>query len=140
MKKNVFYAFVALAGFGLASCSSPAKMAKYPDLVTVSCNPVVLEVVADVINATYTLSFAEGYFHPKAILEVVPVLVHKNGEEIAPTFHLQGTKILDNHIVVGYDGAGGSHAIQFPYKPGMEASHLELRATVMDKKMARYRQ
>jgi len=139
MKKNVFCAIVlALAGLGLASCSSPAKMAKQPELVTVSCNPVVLEVVADVINATYTLTFAEGYFHPKAILEVVPVLVYKSGEEAAPIFKLQGTKVLDNSIVVGYDGKGGSHAIQFAYKPGMEASHLELRLTVMDTKMNRF--
>jgi len=139
MKKNLFCAILlALAGLGLASCSSPAKMAKHPDLVTVSCNPVVLEVVADVINATYTLTFAEGYFHPKAILEVVPVLVHKNGEEIAPIFNLQGTKILDNHIVIPYAETGASHAIQFPYQPGMEASHLELRVTVMDKKLNRF--
>jgi len=139
MKKNAFYALLlAFAGFGLASCSSPAKMAKNPELVTVSCTPEVLEVVADVINATYTVSFAEGYFHPKAILEIVPVLVYDGGEEVAPTLNLQGEKILDNYKVIPVAGASAAHAIQFAFVPGMENSHLELRLTVMDTKENRY--
>ena len=139
MRKNVFGALlIALTGFGLASCSSPAKMVKSPDLVTVSCTPQILEVVADVINATYTVSFAQGYFHPKAIVEVVPVLVYKGAEEVAPILNFQGAKILDNHIVIPVSGGKGSQSIQFAYKPGMETSKLELRLTVIDKKGNRY--
>jgi len=134
MKKNVFYALLAFAGLGLAACSGPAKMVKQPEMVTVSCNPVVLEVVADAITAAYTVTFAQGYFHPKAILEIVPVLVYKNGEEAAPILNLQGEKILDNYTVIPRSGGSASHQIQFAYKPGMEASHLELRLTVIDKK------
>ena len=134
MKIKTFRILVlALAGFSMVACSSPAKMAKFPELVSASCNPPVLEVVADVINAQYTLAFPEGYFHPKAILEVVPVLVYKGGETAAPIFKLQGEKINDNHIVIPAAGGSASHAIQFAYKPGMEASHLELRLTVLDK-------
>ena len=135
MKKNVFGASVlALVGFGLASCSSPAKMAKYPEMVTVTCSPQVLEVVADVITATYTVSFAQGYFHPKAILEIVPVLTFKDGQEVAPVMNLQGEKILDNHKVIPVSGASAAQAVRFAYKPGMEVSHLDLLLTVMDKK------
>jgi len=137
MKKNVFCAFLALAGFGLASCSSPAKMAKYPEMVTVACTPQILEVVADVITATYSVSFADGYFHPKAILEVVPVLKYTDGEEVAPIMNLQGEKILDNFKVIPVTGANAAQTIKFAYKPGMEASQLELRLTVMDKKGTR---
>ena len=136
MKKNVFGAILlALAGFGLSltSCSSPAKMAKYPEMVTVACTPQILEVVADVITATYSVSFAQGYFHPKAILEIVPVLKYKDGEEVAPIMNLQGEKILDNYKVIPVSGANAAQTLQFAYKPGMEASQLELRLTVMDK-------
>ena len=139
MKKNVFCAIVlALAGLGLASCSSPAKMAKNPELVTVTNNPQVLEVVADVINTTYTVSFANGYFHPKAIVEIVPVLVYKGGEVVAPIMNLQGEKILDNYKVIPTSGGSGAHTIQFAFKPGMEVSHLDLRLTVKDTKGNRY--
>ncbi|MDR2586515.1 MAG: hypothetical protein LBC84_09945 [Prevotellaceae bacterium] len=139
MKKNIFCAIVVvLAGLSLASCSGPAKMAKNPELVTVSCNPQVLEVVADVINVTYTVTFAERYFHPKAILEIVPVLTYKDGEEKAPIMNLQGEKILDNHTVIPLSGGGASHQIQFAFKKGMEVSQLDLILTVMDKKGNRY--
>ena len=131
--KNFRIVVLALAGFAVAACSSPAKMAKTPELVSTSCNPPVLEVVADVINAQYTLAFPEGYFHPKAVLEVVPVLVYKGGETAAPTFKLQGEKINDNFVMIPATGGSAAQAIQFAYKPGMEASHLELRLTVLDK-------
>ena len=135
MNKNVLCAIIiALFGLSFASCSSPAKMAKQPELVTVACTPQVLEVVTDVINATYTVSFAEGYFHPKAIVEVIPVLMFKGGEEAAPLMNLQGEKIADNYKVIPSSGASAAQAVQFAYKPGMEASHLELRLTVMDQK------
>ena len=139
MKTNLLrISVVALAGLVLVSCSSPAKMAKHPELVTTSCKPEVLEVVADVIHATYTVSFAEGYFHPKAILDVAPVLVYKGGEEAAPVMVLQGEKIQDNNSVIPVAGGNISHAILFNYKPGMEVSHLELRLTVADQKGNRY--
>ena len=135
MKKNLLRTVaLVLAGFTIVACSSPAKMAKYPEMVTTSSRPEVLEVVADVINVTYTVTFAEGYFHPKAILAIAPVLVYTGGEEAAPVMTLQGEKILDNNTVVSVSGGSVSHAIQFAYKPGMEASHLELRLTVSDKK------
>ena len=135
MKKNVFCAILfAIAGLSLASCSSPAKMAKYPELVTVSCTPQILEVVADVVIATYSVSFAEGYFHPKAILEVVPVLKFNGVEEIAPKMTLQGEKILDNHKVIPVSGARADQTIQFTYQPAMAASNLELLLTVIDNK------
>ena len=139
MKKNVLCALtLALSGLIITSCYSPAKMAKYPESVTVACVPQVLEVVADVINATYTVSFADGFFHPKAILEINPVLVYKGGEEAVPILNLQGEKIMDNYKVIPVAGGSAAHGIQFAYKPGMEASHLELRLTVKDKDGNRY--
>lgn len=134
MKKNLFKIFsVAVLGLTIASCSNPAKMAKESQLVGVECNPKVLEVVADEITATYTMSFPEKYFHPKAILEVIPVLVYNGGEVAAPAFKLQGEKITDNFQVISVKGGKASNTVKFAYKPGMEKSHLELRVAVWNK-------
>ncbi|NCC47174.1 MAG: hypothetical protein EOM16_09090, partial [Bacteroidia bacterium] len=134
MKKNLFKVLaVAILGISIASCSNPSKMAKEAQLVTVETNPQVLEVVADEITATYTMNFPEDYFHPKAILEVIPVLVYQGGEVAAPAFKLQGEKITDNYQVIFQTGGKASNTVKFAYKPGMEKSHLELRVAVWNK-------
>jgi Tfp pilus assembly protein PilE len=134
MKKNLFNILaVAVIGFSLVSCSNPSKMAKEANLVTVTCSPVVLEVVADEITATYTMNFPEKYFHPKALLEITPVLVYKGGEVAAPLYFLQGEKITDNNRMIPVMGGKSTQTVKFAYKPGMEKSHLELRATVWSK-------
>jgi len=134
MKKNLLKILaVAIIGITMASCSNPSKMAKNAQLVTVECNPQVLEVVADGITATYTMNFPEKYFHPKAILEVIPVLVYQGGEVAAPAFKLQGEKITDNFKPIYVTGGNASQTVKFAYKPGMEKSHLELRVAVWNK-------
>ncbi len=134
MKKNLLKVLaVAILGISIASCSNPSKMAKDAQLVTVESNPRVLEVIADEITATYTMNFPAEYFHPKAILEVVPVLVYQGGEVAAPTFKLQGEKITDNYQTIFKTGGKASQTIKFTYKPGMEKSHLELRVAVWNK-------
>ncbi len=134
MKKNLLKVLaVALLGVSMASCSNPSKMAKNAQLVSVECNPQILEVVADEIVATYTMSFPEKYFHPRAILEVIPVLVYQGGEVAAPAFKLQGEKVTDNFQTIFATGGNASNTVKFDYKPGMEKSHLELRVAVWNK-------
>ncbi|MDZ4058795.1 MAG: hypothetical protein U1D64_02005, partial [Bacteroidales bacterium] len=106
---------------------------KNSQLISVECNPKILEVVADEITATYTMNFPEKYFHPRAILEVIPVLVYKGGEVAAPAFKLQGEKVTDNFQTIYKTGGKASNTIKFAYKPGMEKSHLELRVAVWNK-------
>jgi tetratricopeptide (TPR) repeat protein len=108
-------------------------MVKYADEVNVTCNPEILEVIADKIDVTYTLTFPQGYFHPKAILEVTPVLVYEGGEVAAQPLKLQGEKVLDNYNVIGVDGESVQHKIRFDYVEGMAKSHLELRTAVIHK-------
>ena len=134
MKKNLIKILsIAIMGVLITSCSNPAKMAKNAQLVETNCSPAVLEVIADEITATYDLTFPLGYFHPKAILEVVPVLVYQGGEAVAPAFKLQGEKVTDNYRVVPTAGGKASSTVKFAYVPGMEKSHLELRVAVWDK-------
>ncbi len=127
--------FLSIAAFGvlLMACSSPKDMVKYADDIEKTCNPEVLEVIADKIDVTYTLKFPEGYFHPKAILEVTPVLVYEGGEVAAPALKLQGEKVEDNYNVIPAVGDEIQHKIQFDYVEGMAKSYLELRVAVLYK-------
>jgi len=124
---------IAIIGFAMVSCSNPAKMVKESQLITTETTPKVLEVVAGEISANYSINFPEGYFHPKAIMEIVPVLVYEGGEVSAPAFKLQGEKVTDNFKVIPIAGAKSNHSVKFAYKPGMEVSHLELRVAIWNK-------
>lgn len=130
MKRQIKLLSAAILSIAAVACSSPEKMAEMAENVTVKCNPAVLEVVAGEINANVSVTYPEDYFHPKAILEVTPVLVYEGGEVKMEPFVFQGEKVQDNYQVVPSDGATISKNVNFRYVPGMERSYLELRGTV----------
>ena len=105
-------------------------MAKMAENVIVECNPSVLEVVAGQINADLDVTYPDGYFHPKAILEVTPVIVYGNSELEGTPLYYQGEKVKDNFKVVPSDGGTVRERVRFPYKEGMEDCYLELRGRV----------
>ena len=126
----------AVLGLAAIACSSPEKMAEMSENVTVKCEPAVLEVVGGEIEATVSVTYPDGYFHPKAILEVTPVLVYEGGEAKMEPFFFQGEKVKDNYEVVPATGATVTKKVNFAYAPGMEKSHLELRGVVKHKSKA----
>ncbi|MCI2081866.1 MAG: hypothetical protein LKK19_00585 [Bacteroidales bacterium] len=131
MKKNFLKVlFIAVATVSLVSCGSAKKMLELADQVKFACVPETLEVVGGVINADVTATFPEGYFNPKAILEVTPVLVYDGGEVAGTPFMYQGEKVEDNYKSVPEDGTSIKEKVSFNYVEGMEKSHLELRAKV----------
>ena len=122
---------VAIAfGFAAAACSSPEKMAEMAENVTVKCEPAVLEVVGGKIDADVTVTYPADYFHPKAILEVTPVIVYEGGEAKMEPYVFQGEKVQDNYQVVSSKGATITKPVSFDFVPGMEKCYLELRGTV----------
>ena len=128
MMKKSFKILAAAAMIAAAvSCASIEKMAQMAENVKVTCDPGVLEAVNDGIDATVAVTYPEGYFNPKAILEVTPVLVYEGGEAAMKPFVYQGDKVKDNYKVVSSDGQTVREKIHFDYVPGMEKSHLELR-------------
>ena len=129
MKKAIRFMYAAVLGLAV-SCSSPEKMAEKSENVTVKCNPAVLEVRGGEINATVAVTYPEDYFHPKAILEVTPVIVYEGGEQAMEPFIFQGENVKDNYEVIPSDGATVTKKVKFTYVPGMEKSYLELRGTV----------
>ena len=121
-------------GFALIACSSAEKMAEMAENVTVKCEPAVLEVVAGAIDATVSVTYPADYFHPKAILEVTPVIVYEGGEVAMEPFVFQGEKVEDNYEVVPSEGATITKKVHFEYVPGMEKCYLELRGVATNKK------
>ena len=136
MKKTLKLFSVALIGMVAVACSSAEKMAELADNVTVKCEPAVLECVAGNIDATLTVTYPAKYFHPKAILEVTPVLVYDGGEAKMTPFMYQGEKVKDNYKVVAKDGGTVTEKVHFDYVKGMEQSHLELRGIAKYKNKA----
>lgn len=130
MKKTFKLFAAAVIGMTAVACSSAEKMAELADNVTVKCDPAVLECVAGNIDATVSVTYPEKYFHPKAILEVTPVLVYDGGEAKMTPFMYQGEKVKDNYKVVAKDGGTVTEKVHFDYVEGMEQSHLELRGIV----------
>ena len=119
-------ALVAVA----ASCSrSRAEQMKLAERLSIECDPEVLALVGDKIPVNLAVTYPDGYFHPKATLEVTPVLVYSDGnEQVGPTFTYQGEKVLDNYRVVPTSGATVSQHVDFAYEEGVEKSYLELRS------------
>ena len=103
MNKTIKLLSIILIGLGAAACSSPEKMAEMAKGVQVSCDKDVLEVVAGKIEADVTVTYPAKYFHPKAILEVTPVIVYEGGEAKMEPFVFQGEKVKDNYQVVPSD-------------------------------------
>ena len=133
MKKSIKFLAAAILGLAAVACSSPEKMAEMAERVIVTSNPAVLEVVGGKVEADVTVTYPADYFHPKAILEVTPVIVFEGGEAKMEPFVFQGEKVQDNYQVVPSAGATVTKKVSFDYAPGMEKSHLELRGTVMYK-------
>ena len=130
MKRSIHFLAAAALIVAAASCSSVGKMAELADNVNVKCTPAVLEAVAGTVPADVTVTYPKNYFHPKAILEVVPVIVYEGGEVAATPLMYQGEKVKDNYKPVAKSGGIVNEKIVFPFKPGMEQSHMELRGTV----------
>ncbi len=130
MKKGIKFLSAAILGLAAVACGSPEKMAEMAENVTVKCNPAVLEVVGGEIDAEVSVTYPEDYFHPKAILEVTPVIVYEGGEAKMEPFMFQGEKVQDNYEVIPTEGATVTKKVNFKYAPGMEKCYLELRGAV----------
>ena len=134
MKRSIKFMFAAVLGLAAVSCGSPEKMAEMAENVTIKCEPAVLEVVGGNIDAKVSVTYPEDYFHPKAILEVTPVIVYEGGEVKMEPFFFQGEKVEDNYEVVPSAGATITKKVHFEYAPGMENCYLELRGVATNKK------
>lgn len=135
MKRIIsFFALTALVVLSASCSKSRLEQMQLAKDVTIKCTPEVLEIKGGKIPATVSVTCPKGYFHPKATMEVTPVLVYQGGEIAAPTLYYQGDKVKDNYKVVSSEGATITEKLCFDYKPGCEKAYLELRSTIHYKK------
>lgn len=131
MKRILTYAALAALAIISSSCAkSRLEQMQLAKDVDIKCTPEVLEIVAGKIPATVTVTCPKGYFHPKATMDVTPVLVYDGGELEGKLLQYQGDKIKDNYKVVSSDGATVTEKLVFPYTPGCEKARLELRSVI----------
>ena len=128
-----FLISVALAALAVLSSSCYKSMMEKMQLaenVDIQCTPELLGIVGGQIPATVTVTCPKGYFHPKATMDVTPVLVYEGGEIPFKTLHYQGDKVKDNFKVVSSAGTTITEKLSFKYRPGCEKARLELRGTI----------
>ena len=128
MKNSFKILFLCAAAVAAASCSkSRAEQMQLAENVKIDCTPEVLALVGDKIPVDLTVTYPAGYFHPKAMLDVTPVLVYGGREQTGPTFTYQGEKVLDNYKVVPSRGGTVREHFDFDYEEGVGRAYLELR-------------
>lgn len=132
MKRLINLFLIAGVCLTAVSCSGSIikKMQEAQDVISV-CDPSPLVVKNGQVPAQITVTYPKGYFSPKAIVEVVPVLVYEGGETAGPVFTYQGEKVKDNFKVVYADGTQVREKISFTFVDAMKKSTLELRGKLI---------
>lgn len=131
MKRIISLSLIAAMCIAATSCSeSIIKKMQMAENVITECNPSPLQVRNGQVPAKVTVTCPKGYFAPKAIVEITPVLVFEGGEAKGPVFTYQGEKIKDNFKVVPEDGGIIVENFAFGYIPEMAKSTLELRGVL----------
>ena len=137
MKRTVTFAALAALLLLSTSCAkSRIEQMQMAKDVVISCTPEVLEIRGGKIPATVTVTVPKGYFHPKATMDVVPVLVYEGGEAEGRLLQYQGDKVKDNFKPVSSKGQTITERLVFNYVPGCEKARLELRSVVKYKDLS----
>jgi hypothetical protein len=132
MKRKIYCLAVSL-GLIVASCGSPEKMKEAADQIKVSCAPEVLEAHAGTIKAKITVTFPEKFFHPDAVLEMLPIIKYAGGEVAGTAKVLQGEKVKDNNAVIRQKGGQYTQELTFDFTDAMKVATLEVRPTLIVK-------
>ncbi len=139
MKNTVKILLLCVAALSAASCAkSRVEQMALSENVRFSCTPEVLTLVGDKIPVDLSVTYPSGYFHPKALVEMFPVLVYGDREQRGPVLVYQGEKVMDNFKVVSSYGGTVREQFAFDYEEGIERARLELRgiAHIKDKSAA----
>ena len=75
MKRILLFSALAVLSVLSSSCAkSITEKMKLAENIGIQCTPEVLEIKGGNIPATLTVTCPKGYFHPKATMDVTPVL------------------------------------------------------------------
>ncbi|MFI3240439.1 MAG: hypothetical protein R3Y22_07625 [Bacteroidales bacterium] len=132
MDRRLFLSLALGSSMLFSSCSK--KMAELSSDYFVS-NPAPLTAVAGAVPAKVTANIPAKFFVKDAELEIVPVLVNSEGDEVSSNpYKMQGEKIRGNNPVISYE-YGGALTIpaSFLYYDAMAKSDLVLDFIVTQK-------
>lgn len=128
MKKIVMYGAILGASVVLLSgCNCFKKMAQNYDQINVVANPEMLTLVGNNIVTDVTVTIPAGYYNPKAISKVTPILRFEGDSIVGAPKYLQGEKVKDNYPVIAKAGGTYSQSISFPWNPKAAISTLEFK-------------
>ena len=113
----------------LLSCGLE-KMASDYDKVVYQQSPTILEVHGGKIVVNLKGSFPERYFAKKATVEITPVIINENGDELKlKSIILQGEQATGGESTIFFESGGDFvYSDKIDYTNSMLNSILELRA------------
>ena len=121
----------AVIAITAVACSSQKQVQGGADTIGVTCNPKVLEVVGDKINADININFPSGYFKTNSMMVLTPVIVYAEGQRTGKAVIYQGEKIKANYRVIPLKGGQHTQSVSFDFVKGMEQCVLELQCKMM---------
>ncbi|MFP5471242.1 MAG: hypothetical protein ACLGGV_06570, partial [Bacteroidia bacterium] len=87
-----------------------------------------LEMHGDSVELVINGTFQEKGIHKKAVVEVTPVLIGKDGKEYAFKMEkFQGYKAADNGIVIPKEGGSFKYTSIIAYNPALEQADLKVK-------------
>jgi len=108
----------------LSSCGLN-RMVKNYEKVNYEVSPEVLENKGGSVDLEVKGYVPEKYFHPKATVEVQPVLKYEDGEKKLTPFKLKGEKVQGEGTEISKkEGGSFTYSTAFEYKPAMENATL----------------
>jgi Flp pilus assembly protein TadD len=127
MKHLKSLAIVTIAGSLAFSSCDLVKDIDYK----IKDNP--LQMHGDTVELVINGTFKEKGIHKKAVVEVTPVLIGKDGQEYAFKMEkFQGFKAADNGIVIPKEGGSFKYTSKIAYNSNLE--HADLKVKVLPKK------
>ena len=108
----------------LSSCGLNQMIKDY-EKVDYTVTPEVLENKGGNVEVEVKGYIPEKYFHPKAVVEVQPVLKYEEGEKELTPFKLKGEKAKGEGTEISkQEGGSFTYATSFEYEKGMENATL----------------
>jgi tetratricopeptide (TPR) repeat protein len=131
MKNLKLLAVLLITAITLGSCGLNKMIKDYGDGVKFTPEKNPLENHGGEVAVNVSGRVSEKYFHPRAKVEITPVLVYEGGEQELSTVYLRGEKTEGEGTVINR-GSSTNFSISdvAKFEEGMQASELFLRARV----------
>ncbi|MFW5687384.1 MAG: hypothetical protein ACOCXV_00510 [Bacteroidota bacterium] len=131
MKNVKLLAVLLITAFFFGSCGLNKMIKEYEEGVTYTPEVNPLENHGGNVAVNVAGRVSEKYYHPRAKVEITPVLVYEGGEQILSTVYLRGEKTSGEGTVANRN-APTTFTISdvAEFEEGMQESELFIRAKV----------